>query len=305
MNKRWLLASRPKTLPAAISPVLVGWAVSLSIHHARTGGLAGFPLLPALLTLLIAVLIQIVANLVNDVSDYEKGTDAGERLGPLRVTQAGLITPRQMWLAALLLLAVAAVAGIYLVFVAGWPVILIGAACMAGAVFYSVGRYSFASTGLGDLFAMLFFGFGAVCGTVFVLTGSAPRLAWAAAVPVGLLVTAILVVNNIRDMESDRQTGRYNIPVRFGRKAGEMEYTILLAAAYISSFAVAVLDGGRWVLLVWLSLPAAVRLRRRLISAPVGPQFNQYLAQTARITLVYSLLLCAGLLLGIWFQTAI
>ncbi len=301
MKKRWLLASRPKTLPAAISPVLVGWAVSLSVLHTRTGNLAGFPLLPALLTLLIAVLIQIVANLVNDVSDYEKGADAGERLGPLRVTQAGLITPRQMWAAVLLLLTVAAAAGVYLVFLAGWPVLLIGAACMAGAVFYSVGRYSFSATGLGDLFATLFFGFGGVCGTVYVLTGSVPLLAWAAALPVGLLVTAILVVNNIRDEENDRKAGRRNIPVRFGRKAGEIEYTCLLAAAYLSSVGVAATASSGWMLLVWLSLPSAIKLRRNLIAEPVGPRFNQFLAQTARITLIYSLLLCAGILLGIWF----
>jgi 1,4-dihydroxy-2-naphthoate octaprenyltransferase len=298
--QRWLLASRPKTLPAAISPVLVGWAIVLDMLYIRSGSLAGFNLLPALATLLIAVLIQIGANLVNDVSDFQKGTDSGERLGPLRVTQAGLLSVRQMWAGVAVVFSAAALAGLYLVFFggsSGLPVLLIGAACIAAAVFYSVGQYSFASTGLGDLFAMLFFGFGAVCGTVYVLAGSLPGYAWLAALPVGALVTSILVVNNIRDMESDRQAGRKNIPVRFGRRAGEIEYSVLLAIAYFSSFAIVWAGESAWVFLVWLSLPLAVRLWQRMRTTPANRTFNILLAQTARLTLLFSMLLALGILL--------
>ncbi|MCE5207170.1 MAG: 1,4-dihydroxy-2-naphthoate polyprenyltransferase [Chloroflexi bacterium] len=299
--QRWLLASRPKTLPAAISPVLVGWAASIRAIYGRGGSLSDFGLLPALATMLVAVCIQIGANLVNDVSDFQKGTDSGERLGPLRVTQAGLLSPRQMWTAVFVVLGAATLAGIYLSFYAGWQVLLIGAACIAATVFYSVGRYSLSATGLGDLFAIVFFGFGAVCGTVYVLAGSVPVYAWISAFPVGLLVASILVVNNTRDMESDRRAGRMNIPVRFGRAAGETEYTLLLAGAYLSSIAIMLACKSPWVLIVWLSLPQAIRLNGRMRTTPIGPLFNQLLAQTARLTLIFSLLLAVGIVLNIYF----
>lgn len=299
MTKRWLLASRPKTLPAAVSPVLVGWACALWTLHAHGKTLADFHLPAALAALLVAVCIQIAANIINDVSDFQKGADSGERLGPLRVTQAGLISPRQMWLSAALILAAAAAAGLYLFLIAGWPVIVIGAACMAGALFYSVGKHSMAATGLGDLFAVLFFGFAAVCGTVFVLSGAIPPLAWASGLPVGLLVAGILVINNIRDIESDRLAGRLNIPVRYGRKAGELEYALLLAGAYLGAFWAAGAAGSAWPLLAWLSLPLAISLFRRVHAAPAGPVFNIFLAHTARLTLVYSLLLAGGIVLSL------
>jgi 1,4-dihydroxy-2-naphthoate octaprenyltransferase len=304
MTKRWLLASRPKTLPAAVSPVLVGWTCALWALYARGKTLADFHLPAALAALLVAVCIQIAANLINDVSDFQKGADSGERLGPLRVTQAGLISPRQMWSGAVLMLVLAGAAGLYIVFTTSSvletaPVLILGAACLAGALFYSVGKHSMSATGLGDLFAVLFFGFAAVCGTVFVLSGAIPPLAWACALPVGLLVADILVVNNIRDIESDRLAGRMNIPVRYGRKAGELEYALLLAGAYLSAFWAAGAAGSAWPLLTWLSLPLAISLFRRLRAAPTGPVFNIFLAHTARLTLIYSLLLAMGILLSI------
>lgn len=301
-RQRWLLACRPKTLPAAISPVLVAWAVSLRIIHDRGGSLSDFNLVPALAALLVAVCIQIGANLVNDVSDFQKGTDSGERLGPLRVTQAGLLTPRQMWTAAAAVLGMAALAGLYLFFHAGWPVLLIGAACLAATLFYSVGRFSFSAVGSGDFFAIVFFGFAAVCGTVFVLTGSVPLYAWLTALPVGLLVAAILDVNNTRDLESDRRAGRLNIPVRFGRKGGEIEYTALLTGAYLSSLFLALAYASPWVLIVWLSAPQAIGLNGRMRTLPLGGGFNVLLAQTARLVLVFSLLLALGIILGVWFH---
>lgn len=287
--QRWLLASRPKTLPAAVAPVLLGWAI--------TWDLGSFAVLPALVTLLIAVLIQIGANLVNDVADFQKGADTSDRLGPLRVTQAGLLSPRQVWSGVAVTFGLAALGGLYLVLYAGWPILLLGAASLAGALLYSVGRYSFAATGSGDLFALLFFGFGAVCGTVYVLAGRVPLSAWLSALPVGILVTAILVVNNIRDIESDRRAGRKTIPARFGRRAGEIEYGVLLVIAYLSPIAIWLAGETPWVLLVWLSLPLALQLYRQVRSMPIGRTFNLLLAQTARLTLLYSLLLALGILI--------
>lgn len=287
--QRWQLASRPKTLPAAIAPVLLGWAIAYD--------LGAFSLLPALLALLIAVLLQIGANLVNDVSDFQKGADAGDRLGPLRVTQAGLLAPRQVWTGVAVVFGLAALAGIYLVLLGGWPLLILGAAAMAAALFYSVGRNSFAATGSGDLFAFLFFGLGAVCGTVYLLAGRVPLSAWLAALPVGALVTAILVVNNIRDIASDRRAGRRNIPARFGRRAGEIEYAVLLSMAYLSPPLVWLGGETPWVLLAWLSLPLALRLYRAVRTEPIGRGFNRLLAQTARLTLLFSLLLALGVLL--------
>ncbi len=287
--QRWLLASRPKTLPAAISPVLLAWAIAIDQGC--------FYLPPALATLAIAVLLQIGANLVNDVSDFQKGTDNSDRMGPLRVTQAGLLSPRQVWGGVIMVFGLAALAGLYLVFLKGWPVLLLGVACIAAALVYSVGRFSFAALGLGDLFALLFFGFGALCGTVYVLCGSVSLTAWLAAVPVGALVTAILVVNNIRDIESDRRAGRRNIPVLYGRRGGELEYIILLVIAYLSPLAILLSGETPWVLLPWLSLPFAVRLFLQMRAAPIGRIFNVFLAQTARMALLYSLLLALGILL--------
>jgi 1,4-dihydroxy-2-naphthoate octaprenyltransferase len=296
--QRWLLASRPRTLPAAISPVLLAWAISLRAIHDQGGSPADFDLLPALAVLLVAVCIQIGANLVNDVSDFQKGTDSGKRLGPLRVTQAGLLNPRRMWTGVAVVLGVAALAGFYVFLYAGWPVLLLGAACLAATIFYSVGKFSFSAVGSGDFFAVVFFGLAAVCGTVFVLTGYVPVYAWLAAFPVGFLVAAILDVNNTRDLESDRRAGRTNLPVRFGRKAGELEYTILLAGAYLLSITVAMAVKSPWVLVTWLSAPYAARLNHRMSTLPIGPDFNGLLAQTARLVLIFSLLMALGILLS-------
>jgi len=286
--QRWQLASRPKTLPAAISPVLVGWAIAWD--------LGAFSLGPALAALMIAVLLQIAANLVNDVADFQKGADTHERLGPLRVTQAGLLTPRQVWTGVVVVFALTALIGLYLVWVSGWPALVLGIAAIAGAVLYSVGRRSFAATGSGDLFALVFFGFGALCGTVYVLVGHVPLGAWLAALPVGALVTAILVVNNIRDIDSDRRAGRKNIPARFGRRAGQTEYAVLLVTAYLSPLAVWLAGETPWVLLTWLSIPLALQLYRQVCSHPISRGFNRLLAQTARLTLLFSLLLALGIL---------
>jgi 1,4-dihydroxy-2-naphthoate octaprenyltransferase len=285
--QRIVLASRPKTLPAAISPVIVGWGIALGMHR--------FALLPALVTLACALLIQIGTNMVNDVLDFQKGADTSERLGPMRVTLSGLLTPQQVWLATLTTFGLAALGGLYLAFHAGWPVIVIGLACMLAGYLYTGGPLPLTHIGLGDLFVLLFFGFTALCGTVFVLTGGIPPVAWPAAFGVGVLVTDILMVNNIRDMQTDRSAGRRNIPSQFGRRAGEIEYGILIILAYLMPPLMILLTGANpAVLLALISLPLALRLFLRLKATPIGREFNALLAGTAQVLLAYSLLLSIG-----------
>src|SRR5512133_2298022 len=155
--QRWWMAIRPRTLPAAGSPVLIGLAAAISVDR--------FKLLPALVTLLCALLLQILANLVNDVADFQKGTDSGGRLGPTRVTQSALLTPREVWAGAVVTALLAGLGGLYLVFIGGWPILVVGVTALLAAVAYTVGPYALEDYGLGDLFAFVFFGLVAVCGT--------------------------------------------------------------------------------------------------------------------------------------------
>jgi 1,4-dihydroxy-2-naphthoate octaprenyltransferase len=288
---RWWLAIRPRTLPAAGSPVLIGLAIAW-----KEGS---FKILPAIIILLCALLLQILANLVNDVADFQKGTDKGERLGPIRVTHSGLLSPRQVWTGVAITIALALVGGIYLVLIGGWPVLVIGVAAILGAILYTVGPFALEDYGLGDLFAMLFFGFAAVCGSVFILTGAVSQIAWMGGLAAGALVTAILVVNNVRDIESDTRAGRRNIPVVWGRKAGEIEYGLLLLVAYLVPL-VTLTTGwtNAWGLFPYISTPIAFSLWRRIRTLPAGPAFNHLLAKTAQLVLIYCSLFALGILLG-------
>ncbi|KAF0111386.1 MAG: 1 4-dihydroxy-2-naphthoate octaprenyltransferase [Chloroflexi bacterium] len=289
--RRWLIAIRPRTLPAAGSPVLIGLSI------AWTEGM--FRLLPAVVILLCAILLQILANLVNDVADYQKGTDTSARLGPTRVTQSGLLSPRQVWIGAGVIALLAIAGGIYLAWLGGWPVIIIGGLAMLAAVIYTVGPFALADYGLGDLFALFFFGLVTVAGTVYILMGRLTPLSWMGGLGAGALVTAILIVNNVRDIESDRMAGRRNIPVVWGRAAGEREYTIMLALAYVVIFIILGLGwANAWILLPLLSLPRAYQLRQQMRKLQPGPGFNQLLAHTAQLVLIYCVLFSAGILIS-------
>jgi len=289
--RRWWLAIRPRTLPAATAPVFIGLAVAFSQGY--------FYWLPALVILLCALLLQILANLVNDVADFQKGTDKSGRLGPTRVTQSGLLTARQVWTGAGVVVFVALLGGGYLIIVGGWPVLAMGAAAIISAVLYTVGPYALEDYGLGDLFALIFFGFVAVCGTTYILAGQLFPLSWVGGLGAGALVTDILVVNNVRDMDSDRRSGRKNIPVCWGRRAGEVEYLLMIIAAYTAPVGAVLLGwAAPWLLLVLLSLPRAGYLWHQLRTLPISPGFNRLLAQTAQLVLLYCLLFAAGVLLG-------
>ncbi|RMF70754.1 MAG: 1,4-dihydroxy-2-naphthoate polyprenyltransferase [Acidobacteria bacterium] len=286
--RAWLLACRPKTLPAAVAPVLVGSALARAV--------GGFRPAPALAALVGAVALQIASNLANDVFDHERGADGPDRIGPLRVTQAGLIAPRQMKAGIAVALALATACGVYLAAVAGWPVIAIGLASIAAALAYTAGPWPLAYLGLGDLFVMLFFGFVAVAGTVWVQARTIPDATWPAAFAVGSFGTAILVVNNVRDIDSDRRAGRRTIPVRFGREAGIAEYAALLVVAYGTPVTmVAAGLASPWALLCELTLPLAVGQLLVLARRTDGPSLNRALAGTARVMVLHAALLAAGI----------
>jgi 1,4-dihydroxy-2-naphthoate octaprenyltransferase len=288
--RAWGLAIRPKTLPAALAPVLVGTAVAVDAGGFRAG--------PALAAGIGALLLQIGSNLANDVHDFERGADRDDRLGPLRVTQAGLLAPADVRAGMVLTFGLASLVGLYLAAVGGWPVVAIGLASIAAAVAYTAGPFPLGYNGLGDLFVMLFFGFVAVGGTVWVQMRALPAATWPSALAVGALVTAILVVNNVRDVEQDRASGKHTLPVRFGREWGVREYAGLLVLAYLVPAGMAL--GGLaapTVLVVLVTLPLASRLSRSL-ARDRGRALNRTLAGTARLALLWSVLFAAGLALG-------
>ena len=296
-GQAWYLAIRPRTLPAAVGPVLVGIGLAL--------GDGVFRLWPALAALAAALLLQIASNLANDYYDFVKGYDQADRKGPLRVALSGLISLRELLLGLILVLVICAAIGVYLIAIGGWPILALGVAAMLAAVGYSGGPFPLSANGLGDVFVFLFFGLAAVVGTYYVQALDVTPWAWLAALPPGLLVTAILVVNNLRDIEGDARVGKRTLAVRLGPAGTRAEYTGLLALAYLTPLiwpAAGLLAGeftlrSLLVLAPWLTLPLARRLRSVIATAVDGPTFNQALAGTARLSLLFSLLFALGLAL--------
>ncbi|MFN8443704.1 MAG: 1,4-dihydroxy-2-naphthoate polyprenyltransferase [Caldilineaceae bacterium] len=285
----WVMASRPKTLPAAVGPVFVGAALAAADGR--------FALLPALGALLGALLIQIGSNFANDYSDFFKGADTHERLGPTRATAAGLLTPGEMRGGMIVVFGLAALIGLYLIYAGGWPILALGVASILAAIAYTGGPFPFGYYGLGDLFCFIFFGLGAVCGTYFVQTRSLTTDVWLAAIPVGALITAILVVNNLRDIDTDRKANKRTLAVMLGRAGARIEYLTLVVVAYLAPLLLWLVRGhGFWVMLPWLSLLLAVPLVRSVFTLE-GRPLNPVLAGTARLSLVFSLLLAIGVVL--------
>ncbi|MCC6766528.1 MAG: 1,4-dihydroxy-2-naphthoate polyprenyltransferase [Deltaproteobacteria bacterium] len=283
----WLAAARPRTLPAAIVPVVVGLALAARTH-ALDVGVAG-------VTLVAALLIQVGTNLANDYYDFVAGADTHERLGPQRITQAGLAAPATVRAAAFAVLAAAGVAGAYLVAIGGWPILLIGLASLVAAVAYTGGPFPLAYRGLGDLFVFAFFGIVAVAGTVWLQTGVLGAPVLVLSLPVACLATAILVVNNLRDIATDARAGKRTLAVRLGASATRAEYALLVAAPYVVVGAVAATTGSVGLLLPFATVPLAVREVRALLRR-AGAELNASLAGTARLHLLFGVLLAAGLL---------
>ncbi len=283
----WVLASRPKTLPAAVVPVLVGSAVAASE--------GAFVLLPAIVALLCALLIQIGTNLANDYFDFIKGADSEHRIGPVRVTQSGLIPPRTVRNAMIGVFALTFVLGLSLVAVAGWPILVIGVASLFCAVIYTAGPYPLAYVGLGDLFVFLFFGIVAVTGTHYVQALHWSMDALIASLPVGAISTAILVVNNYRDIDTDRMANKKTLAVRIGRAATRMEYRLLLLLAYAVPVVQALrADAPLWFLLPLLSIPFAFRVLRIVERSTDGAELNNALAGTGQLLALYGVLYTAS-----------
>ena len=287
---RWVLAARPKTLTAAAAPVLVGTACAYAAGGFRAG--------PALAALAGALLLQVGANLANDVFDFEKGADTHDRLGPTRVVQSGLLSAAAVRRAMVVVFGLALLVGVYLTWVAGPAIVVIGLLSIAAAVAYTGGPYPLGYNGLGDIAVFVFFGFVAVCGTAWVQAGAVPDLAWWAAVPVGALTTAILVVNNVRDIETDERAGKRTLAVRLGRPGAVAEYRYLLLAAYAVPAALFATGGLGWpVLLPLLTAPLAVSLYRR-VRDTTGRALNPSLGATARLLFLHGALFAAGIALG-------
>jgi 1,4-dihydroxy-2-naphthoate octaprenyltransferase len=285
------MAARPRTLPAAVAPVLVGTALA--------GYLNVFHPLRFVAALLGAIFIQVGTNLSNDYSDARRGADAEDRLGPVRVTAGGLVPPRQVLVATYITFGLAVLAGVYLIIVAGWQLLLVGAASILAGVAYTGGPKPYGYEGLGEVFVFLFFGVVAVAGSFFVQTEHLNWEAFALSVPVGLLAAAILVVNNVRDIDSDRRARKRTLAVRLGRERTRTLFAVMVYLAYVL-VTVTWLFGPvkAWIMLTWLSLPLAVRVIRVVRNRSDGPSLNGALAQTGMLQLVFCTLLSVGLLLS-------
>ena len=284
----WGLAVRLRTLPAAAAGVVTGSALAWHAGFFRPDA--------ALVCLFTALLLQIGSNLANDVFDFERGTDTAERLGPVRVTQAGLLTPSQVKLGMFVVFALAALLGLYLAWLGGWPIIIVGLAAILSAIAYTGGPFPLGYHGFGDLFVFLFFGLASVTGTYYVQAGSVSAAAWWMGIPPGLIITAILVVNNVRDLVNDRKAGKHTLAVLLGEQASKMEYLICMVVAYLVIPLAAWLGVIPWLsMMTWLSLPLAIRTAR-IVFTQEGRPLNAALAGTGQVALLFSILFWIGLL---------
>jgi len=287
MVRIWVMAARLRTLPAAIAPVLVGTSLARTEGTFRAGAFIA--------ALLGAIFIQVGTNLSNDYSDARRGADTEDRLGPVRVTAGGLVPPRQVLIATYVTFGLAVVCGAYLVYVAGPALLAIGAASILAGVLYTGGPRPYGYEGLGEVFVFLFFGIVAVTGSYFVQVEKLEWEAFALAVPVGLLAAAILVVNNVRDIDTDRRAGKRTLAVRLGRPRARTLYSLMLLVAYVMLIPV-VFPLTAWVLLPVVTLPLAARLARTVRAHVDGPTLNAALAQTGVLQLGFCVLLSVGIL---------
>ena len=284
----WLLAIRPATLPAAVSGVVVG------LGAARATG-ASFRADTALGCLAVALLLQIAANLANDLSDFRRGVDTPARMGPVRVAAAGLVTERQLEVAIGLTIGLAIIVGLWLASVGGPILLAVGAVAIVATVAYSGGPLRYGYRGLGELFVFVFFGLVSVAGTAYLQTGRIHPLFIAAAVPVGALITAILVVNNLRDIPGDAAAGKRTLAVVLGARGTALEYAGLLAVAFIVPIVLAAMGVGLPVLLPLLAAPLAVPLWRTVRTFTEPRELNAVLKATARLSLIFGVLFALGL----------
>lgn len=284
-----MLASRPKTLWASISPVIIGTAMAFQAGKGDWGS--------AIVVLFAAVMIQIGTNFANDYLDFTKGTDTSDRLGPIRVTQAGLVSPTTMSTATGVAFSLAFIAGIYLVYRGGWPIAVVGVTSILFGILYTAGPLPLGYNGLGEIFVLIFFGPVAVAGTYYV---QAQEFSWStviSGIAPGLFSVAILTVNNLRDIENDRASGKKTLPVRLGRGFARIEYLIcILVACLIPSVLFATSESRPRSLFATLIILLAIPTIKTVFSEE-GKILNNALASTGRLLLFYSLLFSAGWLI--------
>jgi 1,4-dihydroxy-2-naphthoate octaprenyltransferase len=284
---QWLAGARPRTLPAAVAPVLVGTGAAAALD--------GFDLGAAVLALVVALALQVAVNYANDYSDGRRGTDA-DRVGPMRLVGSGVATAPQVLVAAALSFAVAALAGLALAALSSWWLVVVGAVCIVAAWTYTGGPIPYGYRALGELFVFVFFGLVAVVGTTYVQTGTLEPLAFAVAVPVGLLIVAILVVNNLRDIDGDAAVGKRTLAVILGERATRATFAGLIIVAFVVIAAVGI--ARPWALLGLLSVPLSVSPVRTVLSGGRGPHLIAALQGTGLLTLATGILLAAGLALS-------
>lgn len=284
----WMLAIRPKTLPAGAVPVILGSAIAAADGR--------FSFLPAFVALVCALGIQVATNFINEIYDFRKGADTAERLGPTRTVAAGIISEKKMITVSITLLSLVFLLGMYLVYTAGWPILLIGLLSMLFAWAYTGGPYPIAYSGLGDLFVFVFFGLVAVGGTYYVQALDLSFPVFLAAAAPGAFSVNILLVNNIRDIATDRTVGKMTLPARIGGSGARSLYVVLTAAAYLVPLLVWLNGYSVWVLLSLFSLPLAISLIGKLYRSE-GRELNAVLAGTGKVMTVHGLLFSAGLLL--------
>ncbi|HEY6948231.1 MAG TPA: 1,4-dihydroxy-2-naphthoate polyprenyltransferase [Gemmatimonadales bacterium] len=286
----WGMAIRPRTLPAGAAGVVMGSALAWADGRFR---------LDAFLACLAAsLLLQIGSNLANDVFDFERGTDTPERLGPTRVTQSGLLSPAQVKAGMAVVFGLAALVGLYVAWLGGWPIVVLGVAAILAAIAYTGGPFPLGYHGLGEVFVFVFFGVASVAGTYYVQAGSVTTAAWYMTLPPGLVITAILVVNNLRDIDLDRKGGKLTLAVRLGERGTKAEYVACMVAAYlVLPLAAAIRVVPWWALLAWLSLPLALRATRVVLTRK-GRPLNAALADTGMAALLFSLLFWVGMVVS-------
>ena len=286
--RAWILAARPATLPAAVVPVIVGAAAALS-DGAKFRGIV------FVMTMICALLIQIGTNFANDYSDFARGADTEARLGPVRVTQSGLIDQRSIKRGIIVAFALAVSSGAYLAYVGGWPIIAIGVLSVLSGLAYTGGPYPLGYHGLGDIFVFVFFGIVAVTGTAYLQSGRWSMLALLLSIPIGLLVTNILVVNNLRDLPTDIAAGKRTLATRIGDRATRGQYALFTVGAYAVPLVIGLTDPSRrLILLPLISLPLALRRVLVVVRGVSGRDLNPILKRTGRLLLLFGALLAVG-----------
>ena len=288
-SQNWILASRPKTLLASVVPVMVGTALAISVGK--------FNPIVTLVALICSLLIQIGTNFTNDLYDFHKGADTAERKGPVRVLSAGLISVNEMKTAIVLTFLLAFILGLYLVYVGGIIILVIGILSIIAGIAYTAGPYPLAYKGLGDIFVFMFFGLIGTIGTFYLHTNEISMAAFLSSIPVGSLITNILVVNNFRDIEEDRAAGKNTLAVKLGKTFTQYQFIFLIVVSFLVPLLLFLFYSYKfWIFLPYLTLPVVYKTIVMLFTLS-GVQLNRTLELTAKLSALYGILFSAGLIL--------